>query len=171
MNSVDRNLVQSGVMMDRYRQKNTIGVFQIRNHWYLNWIWKDMICYRHRGAICYISNFPMEMSIRYKTYIWLNAFIMCLIDDCSWSTLIWKFNQWISSLWYLLVRLAVVITQCKIMPHCIQWKNERLPMMTSSNGSIFCVTGPLCGEFTGHRWLPLTKASDAELDIFFDLPE
>ena len=36
-------------------------------------------------------------------------------------------------------------------------------MMTSSNGNIFCVTGPLCGEFTGHRWLPLTKASDAEL--------
>ena len=23
-------------------------------------------------------------------------------------------------------------------------------MMTSSNGNIFCVTGPLCGEFTGH---------------------
>ena len=24
------------------------------------------------------------------------------------------------------------------------------------------VTGPLCGEFTGHRWIPLTKASDVE---------
>ena len=24
-------------------------------------------------------------------------------------------------------------------------------MMTSSNENIFCVTGPLCGEFTGHR--------------------
>ena len=24
-------------------------------------------------------------------------------------------------------------------------------MMTSSNGNIFRVTGPLCGEFTGHR--------------------
>ena len=35
-------------------------------------------------------------------------------------------------------------------------------MMTSSNGNIFYVTGPLCGEFTGHRWIPLTKASDAE---------
>ena len=31
-------------------------------------------------------------------------------------------------------------------------------MMTSSNGNIFHVTGPLCGEFTGHRWIPLTKA-------------
>ena len=37
-------------------------------------------------------------------------------------------------------------------------------MMTSSNGNIFRVTGPLCGEFTGHRWIPRTKASDAELN-------
>ena len=36
-------------------------------------------------------------------------------------------------------------------------------MMTSSNRNIFPVTGHLCGEFTGHRWIPLTKASDVEL--------
>ena len=30
-------------------------------------------------------------------------------------------------------------------------------MMTSSNGNIFRVTGHLCGEFTGHRWIPRTK--------------
>ena len=39
-------------------------------------------------------------------------------------------------------------------------------MITSSNGNIFRVTGPLCGEFTGDRWIPLTKASDAELRCF-----
>ena len=38
--------------------------------------------------------------------------------------------------------------------------------MTSSNGNIFCVTGALCGEFTGHRWIPPTKASNAELWCF-----
>ena len=38
--------------------------------------------------------------------------------------------------------------------------------MTSANGNIFCVTGPLCGEFTSHQWFPLTKASDAELWCF-----
>ena len=37
--------------------------------------------------------------------------------------------------------------------------------MTSSNGNIFCVTGPLCGEVIGRR----SKASDAEFDVFFDL--
>ena len=30
----------------------------------------------------------------------------------------------------------------------------------------FFVTGPLCGEFTGQRWIPRTKASDAELWCF-----
>ena len=39
--------------------------------------------------------------------------------------------------------------------------------MTSSNGNIFRGTGPLCGEFTGHRWIPITKANDTEIWCFF----
>ena len=42
-------------------------------------------------------------------------------------------------------------------------------MMTSSNGNIFGVSGPLCGEFTGDRWIPHTKASDAGLWCFLYL--
>ena len=34
-------------------------------------------------------------------------------------------------------------------------------MMTSSNGNIFGVTDLMCGEFTGPRCIPLTKASDS----------
>ena len=34
--------------------------------------------------------------------------------------------------------------------------------MTSSNGNIFRVTGHLCGEFPGPRWIPRTTANDAE---------
>ena len=41
--------------------------------------------------------------------------------------------------------------------------NTHFCMMTSSNGNIFCVTGPLCGEFTGRQWNPSAKASDAKL--------
>ena len=55
------------------------------------------------------------------------------------------------------VRHAIPINQMGIKKACTKL------MMTSSNGSIFCVTGHLCGEFTGHRWIPRTKASDAEL--------
>ena len=37
----------------------------------------------------------------------------------------------------------------------------RIRMMTSSNGNCFRVTGHLCGDFPGPRWIPRTKASDA----------
>ena len=42
-------------------------------------------------------------------------------------------------------------------------------MMTSSNGNIFRITWLLAicgGEFTGHRWILRTKASDADLWCF-----
>ena len=39
-------------------------------------------------------------------------------------------------------------------------------LMTLSDGNIFRVTGPLWGELPGHRWVFLTKASDAELWCF-----
>ena len=43
-----------------------------------------------------------------------------------------------------------------------QCSMNTLFMMTSSNGNISRVTGHLCGEYTGHRWIPHTKASDPE---------
>ena len=39
-------------------------------------------------------------------------------------------------------------------------------MMTSSNRNIFLVTGPLSGGLAGHRWIPRTNTSDAELWCF-----
>ena len=39
--------------------------------------------------------------------------------------------------------------------------------MTSSNGNSFRVTSPFWWESSGHRWVPLRKASDAELWCFF----
>ena len=42
-------------------------------------------------------------------------------------------------------------------------------MMTSSNGNIFRVTGPLRREFTGHRWIPPKRPVTRSFDIFFDL--
>ena len=45
------------------------------------------------------------------------------------------------------------------------YQGSIISMMTSPNGNIFRVTG----EFTGPRWIPRTKASDAQLDVFFNL--
>ena len=50
------------------------------------------------------------------------------------------------------------------------WKHRHMKhtMMTLSNGTVFSVTGPLWGEFNGHRWIPLTKACEAEIWCFYD---
>ena len=57
-----------------------------------------------------------------------------------------------------------VLVDC-LFEQC-SWGMPTTSMMTSSNGNIYRVTGHLCGEFTGHRRTPCTKASDAELWSF-----
>ena len=42
-------------------------------------------------------------------------------------------------------------------------------MKTSSNGNIFRVTGPLCGEFTGPGEFPTQRPVTRSFDVFFDL--
>ena len=44
-----------------------------------------------------------------------------------------------------------------------------LIMMTSSNGNIFRVTGPLCGEFTGPGEFPTQRPVTRSFNVFFDL--
>ena len=39
----------------------------------------------------------------------------------------------------------------------------------SSNGNIFRVTRPLCGKFTGDRWITQKKPVTQSFDVFFDL--
>ena len=47
--------------------------------------------------------------------------------------------------------------------------SEPMIMMTSSNGNFFRVTGPLCGEFTGHGEFPAQRPVTRSFDVFFDL--
>ena len=42
-------------------------------------------------------------------------------------------------------------------------------MMTSSNGNIFRVTGPLCGEFTGPGEFPTQRPVTRSFYVFFDV--
>ena len=51
-----------------------------------------------------------------------------------------------------------------------RWRMRNNTMMTSSNENVFRVTDLLCGEFTGLRWIPDTKAGWTELWCFFYLP-
>ena len=74
---------------------------------------------------------------------------------------------------WLLVTIKTIAKWPRRQQQYAHWKiNWHYPltrtqtMMTSSNGIIFCASGPLCGEFSGHWWIPLTNASDAELWCF-----
>ena len=56
--------------------------------------------------------------------------------------------------------------------HAITWASCRLkPPSTGTwwrhQVETFPRYWPLCGEFTGNRWIPLTKTSDAELWFFY----
>ena len=42
-----------------------------------------------------------------------------------------------------------------------KWHYDQIFVIDSTGSCHFRITGPLCGEFTGHRWIPRTKASDA----------
>ena len=88
----------------------------------------------------------------------------------------WNKHSW-RSIYLISYRFARVFYRLSIQyayGRHTTWRLEaaRLVMIMSSNGNIFRVTGPLCGEFTGPRWIPLTKASDAELWCFLSsVPE
>ena len=62
--------------------------------------------------------------------------------------------------WLRPTDLAIVVGIWCMVVHLLNY------MKTSSSGNLFRVTGPLCGEFTRYRWIPLTKSSDAELWCF-----
>ena len=67
-----------------------------------------------------------------------------------------------------LCRFCLLVT----MPRWVvaDWlPTDRQYMMTLSNGNIFHVTGPLCGEFTGPGEFPAQWPVRRSFDVFFDL--
>ena len=68
---------------------------------------------------------------------------------------------WLQRYWWVFLNLVHFLTFIETCPIWIWYSTGS--MRASSNGNIFRFTVPLCGEFTGHRWIPHTKASDAEL--------
>ena len=66
------------------------------------------------------------------------------------------------------------INKCELLCRMMSWQGNVflviVPfMMTSSNGNIFRVTGPLCGEFTGTGEFPTQRPVTRSFDVFSDL--
>ena len=97
------------------------------------------------------------------------------------------FDSWLDSFVLHIEKIRQIVTGTnKRFQHAYQHFNEPWQVscistlysyalwdiIMSSNGNIFHVTGPLWGESTGHRWIPLTKASGVELWCFlWSVPE
>ena len=71
--------------------------------------------------------------------------------------MVWGLVNHIKIIIVIQALLPPIVTNYTQLTHC---------MITSSNGKIFSVTGPLCGEFIGPRWIPSTNARDAGLLMF-----
>ena len=56
-----------------------------------------------------------------------------------------------------------------VLSRCYPGEEATHSMMTSSNGNIFRVTGPLCGELTGPDEFPAQRPVTRSFDVFFDL--
>ena len=65
--------------------------------------------------------------------------------------------------------LRIYATELKLHTKTITIIGSILSTMTSSNGNIFRVTGPLCGEFTGPGEFPTQRPVTRSFDVFFDL--
>ena len=98
------------------------------------------------------KNIPVKFIVKVSSNILISSYPQiyryfgvrkCVSSDCICN------SASISSSWW------PYTYQCKIPRYDddIKWK-------------IFGVTGTLWGESTGHRWIPLTKANDAELWYF-----
>ena len=93
--------------------------------------------------------------------------------NCGVSTKYWTSNEPTKSFreWSLCVKRA---DQKKLF--CFRWawasivtSSIQHVMMTPSNGNIFRITGHLCREFTGHRWIPPQRPVTRSFGVFFGL--
>ena len=115
----------------------------------------------------------LHLSVTANQMTWKNMFNSCCF---------WKLNWKLPHARMLIVYHVKFPTNIAVSERASYWSDRRFKgpmvvhfilyphtlhtMMTSLNGNIFRITGPLWGEFTGPRWIPLTKDSDAELWCF-----
>ena len=80
--------------------------------------------------------------------------------------------------WYVRLPRTLHVAFCRYgINHNYIWSIDHIQifvayivnMTASSNGNIFRVTVPLCGEFTGYRWIPSQRPVTRSFGVFFYL--
>ena len=111
--------------------------------------------------------FVMETII----YVITKAKIFCIIREGTsipWKSINKHIKWGKSSDDTILGLLSRWLIFKSLWPSAFTWIH-RSGMMTSSNGNIFRVTGPLCGEFIGPGEFPPQKPVTRSFDVFLDL--
>ena len=117
------------------------------------------------------------MRSRRQTIIWTNAGILLIGALGTNVKLKFVHFHWRKCFWKCRLEKAAILSR----PQCVN-AHIQAPvksdtsgldngffMMTSSNGNIFRVTGPLCGEFTGPGEFPTQRPVTRSFDVFFHL--
>ena len=107
------------------------------------------ICHMHQRGRLRIPSYLWSSCQNYSVQHW-RLIILSLVNFIP-CHLITVFNRLLFTPTY-----SIVISRLKYM-------------MTSYNGNIFRVTGPLCGEFTGLGEFPSQRPVTRRFDVFFDL--
>ena len=122
-------------------------------------------------GVIYVANelahsYVTAVSLFFKNLLWnIMNFVGFKYNTHTYSTLVSLGSK----------PLLAPIVNTIICYRTMYWKPSHVHAHIScwrhQNGNIFRVIGPLCGEFTGDRWITLTKTSDAELwwVFFIDL--
>ena len=115
-----------------------------------------------RSILVPVCNTPRGYLLLYRHIF---CFVKTFVASCRLLTTLSRQLCFMEALvvwwWQLLPRGGM---SCFMDKFVDTWRH--LFMMMSSNGNIFRVSGHLCGVFTGPRWIPLTRARDAELWCF-----
>ena len=125
-------------------------------------------CHSMRSLMCeeiFHGYWCLVFSNLLRWRVWIKQHILLFI--ISYEISIIKYPLPLEILLYWLCIREFPSNTCRLMYQVVEYILALLCfMITSSNGNIFRVTVPLRGEFTGPRWIPRTKASDAELWCF-----
>ena len=110
----------------------------------------------------FLGLYPL-ISILGRSTIWeITGIVLCMpLANERRRYIGWADAQnypWDYAMEFVLV-CAVMIDRCGIFEFII----------TASNGKSVRVTGHLCGEFTGPRWIPAQRPVTRGFDVFFDL--
>ena len=114
---------------------------------------------------CLFNIIAFQICLFMYIYIYCTPFILASGISQRMGFVKVKLVLWVTGfVWRLPIRLCSCCRGSHQNIHQIHYlKPFPVGMMTSSNGNIFRVTCPLFGEFSDHRWIPHTKASDADL--------